>query len=263
MINLRFSIGISTTILLPRVLCLQTNVLSLCFPTATRLLKDDELYTFEELTNHFIRVSFQDESENESVDETFVMAQNWARQPSSMVSKAIQNETWLTVDDDVAAWTPFREDACWTVKLQMYVDDAAKLQAILTASESDAIYMGILRLGLSDEFFVASAIPSGKATTTTITQSGNGDSTTTTTTTTTVTFARDWIWLWIVASVLTVGSLTILAIWNIYLRPSPFRYLRKNDSQDGTTDQQMPDQEEPLELEFDTSSSCLSYCTSS
>lgn len=232
------------------------NITHLCFPTVTRSLVDDELNTFEKLTNHHLR------SEDMLSPQSLLISQEW--QPHGLVNTNVDGSNyWFVIEDAMSVSTPFRPDTCWTVKLLVTVRDDETLPLILKNDEANVAYIGLLRLGMPSELFVQSSDPPNQSTTTTVTTSDREDGTTTTTTTTTVVTERNWMWLLILAAVLAVGSLAILAVWFIYLRTPPMRYLRKNESEDGTTDpRESLDHGDPDEEMVLDDSSCSSFCTS-
>lgn len=232
------------------------NVNNLCFPSVTRNLTVEELFNFEQLTNHFLT------SEDMDGASSFVMAQVWIPFQTINVTVTSNPSKWFVIDDAMASTSPFRVDKCWTVSLEVSAKDTGALPSIWMSPESAAGYVVLLRLGMDPDFFVP-PIPGfaegGKVVITTTTQ--HGDEITKTTTTTTVLKKRKWTWLWTTAAALTLGSLTILMVYVVYLRPSPLRYLRKNDSQDGTANKGWPDHGES-NVELEDESSCFSFCTS-
>eukprot|EP00977_Amphora_coffeiformis_P004666 scaffold1001_cov169-Amphora_coffeaeformis.AAC.13 len=238
---------------------LAVNAFHLCFPTMTRHLALDELYTFEKLTNHYLR------SEDVSSPSAYFMAQAFV--PYHEVKVNAATGTWYTIQDTAATSTPFRHDACMTVTLEISAHDMETLSHIWLDPQSNAVYTSLLRLGMAADLW----IPSDSLSTTIVTttsETGDDQVMTTTTTTTTTVASRNGTWIWTIAAVLLVGSLVIVVVWHIYLRPSPLRYIRKNESQDGTTDQNnhWPDHgggAESAANDDDVESSCISFCTSS
>lgn len=243
----------------PSVHGMQVHTYNLCFPTMTRHLKDDELFTFEKLTNHYLH------SEDVPSPSAFFVAQAFA--PHRTVKTNIaRGSNWYVIKDDAARWTPFRSDACMTVTVELGAHDAEQLPKIWLDPHGNNGYMSLLRLGMAQDLLIPS--DDGPSSTITTTTSERGDDiTTTTTTTTTTVMSRNGTWIWTIATVLIAGSVTMVTVWHIYLRPSPMRYLRKNESEDGTTDPHWPDHGEPDdeldEEECCGESSCISFCTSS
>lgn len=236
------------------------SVHNLCFPTATRSLTNAELDTFEGLTDHYLVSQDLDSSKSVATE------QRWVPFQTINASIASDPATWFVIDDAMANATPFCADVCWTVSLQISAvyakDDFA---SAWIDSQRTIYYMSLLRTSMPSDLFVPASpllSPEGNKIISTTMVYGE-DTTTTTTTTTTVTTTvapQKWIWLWTTAGVLTVGCFTICAVYYIYLRPSPLRYIRKNESQDGTTNRGWPDHGEPdIEIE---DSSCSSFCTS-
>lgn len=254
-------------------LCLAVNTFHLCFPTMTRHLAEDELYMFEKLTDHYLR------TEGVSDPDTYLMSQSFVPYgPIKRSESSSSDGTWYTIEDTAAGATSFRDDACMTVTIQVSCahdgDPADALSRIWSNETGDAVYVNLLRLGMIPDLWIPlqDSPPSATTITTTTTSETDDQITTTTTTTTTTTRTataaslNDGTWVWTIAIVLLVGSLTVVAIWYIYLRPSPLRYIRKNESRDGTTDpNNWPDHGSDSEMESaaDAESSRISFCTSS
>ena len=231
----------------------QVNEYRLCFPSVKRSLEVGELSTFQEVTNQYLVMKHL------KVPKTIAVKQEWM--PHDVVlANAAESSTWFVIEDDMAISTPCLPDICWTVTLQTTVGDNESLPLIFMNEDRDPIYIVLLRIYIPSDFFVP---PFEKTKTSIITTTEEeGGTLITMTTHETIFWKRSWTWLWILAGSLTIGSLAIVAIWFVYFRSSPLRYLRKNESQDGTTDpREWLDQGEPEE-ELNEESSCSSFHTS-
>lgn len=231
----------------------QVNEYRLCFPSVKRSLEVDELSTFQAVTSQYLFMKHL------KSPKTIAVKQEWM--PHNVVqANAADSSTWFVIEDDLAISTPFLPDICWTVTLQTIVGDSESLPLILMNEDRDPIYIVLLRIYMPSDVFVP---PFDKTKTSVITNTKEEDGTLITMTThETIFWKRSWTWLWILAATLTIGSFTIVAIWFVYFRPSPLRYLRKNESQDGTTDpREWLDHGQPDE-ELNEESSCSSFHTS-